>query len=70
MFGKVPYERIILSYEAKGKGHQKLTGWNSNFHVVMSDDFFRTSKILVPGGNKFLITSHYIFVAKVSEEHG
>lgn len=36
--------------------------------VRYSDDFFKTSKTLVKGGNKFLITPWFIFVAKVIDQ--
>ena len=34
----------------------------------MTDDFFKTKKTLVRGGNKFLVLNDYILVAKVENE--
>jgi len=64
----VPKERIILSHEPKGKGNQKLSGWSEKIQVSMSDDFFATSKLVVPKGNKFLVTKTFFFVVQVSDE--
>eukprot|EP01017_Pseudomicrothorax_dubius_P026780 TRINITY_DN3020_c0_g1_i4.p1 TRINITY_DN3020_c0_g1~~TRINITY_DN3020_c0_g1_i4.p1 ORF type:complete len:750 (-),score=167.04 TRINITY_DN3020_c0_g1_i4:24-2273(-) len=64
----VPKERIFLTHEPKGKGNQQIAGWSEAVHFSMSDDFFKTSKILVPRGNKFLLNPTYIFVAQVVDQ--
>ena len=64
----IPKERIIIAHEPKGKGHQKLSGWSERIQVSYSDDFFKTSKVLVKGGNKFLLTSFFLFVVQVNDE--
>jgi len=64
----IPDERIIIAYEPNGKGNQISFGWNNKISIAQSDDFFKTSKILVERGNKFLISDVYIFVAKVVDE--
>jgi len=64
----VPKERILLTYEPRGTGHQQDLGWNYKVDLVYSDDFFKTTILLVSKGNKFLLTNHYLFVATVSDQ--
>ena len=63
----VPKERIILTYDPRGKGDQKNEGWSYKIDCVYSDDFFRTAKVLVSKGNKFLLTKDYLFIAEVMD---
>ena len=39
----VPKERILLTYEPRGTGHQQDLGWNYKVDLVYSDDFFKTT---------------------------
>ena len=64
----IPIERILISHEPRGKGNQKTIGWNYKIDFVYSDDFFKTTKISVNKGNKFLLTKDYLFVAQVIDE--
>lgn len=64
----IPKERIFLAHEPSGKGHQKISGWSEKVHLSFSDNFFKTRKMLVMYGNKFLVTDNFIFVAKVISE--
>lgn len=61
----IPKERILLTYEPRGKGDQKHIGWNYKIDFIYSDDFFITKKIGAHKGNKFLLTENYLFVAQV-----
>eukprot|EP01017_Pseudomicrothorax_dubius_P026778 TRINITY_DN3020_c0_g1_i1.p1 TRINITY_DN3020_c0_g1~~TRINITY_DN3020_c0_g1_i1.p1 ORF type:complete len:636 (-),score=85.45 TRINITY_DN3020_c0_g1_i1:109-2016(-) len=64
----IPKERIFLTNDPNAKGHQKMGGLSESVLFSMSDDFFKTSKVLVPRGNKFLLNPTYIIVAQVSEQ--
>ena len=64
----IPKERIIASYDPRGRGDQKQIGWNYKIDLIYSDDFFRTKKIAAHKGNKFLLTDHYLFVAQVADQ--
>lgn len=64
----IPKERIIMSYEPRGRGNQNLSGWNYKIDFVVSDNFLKSSKVLVYKGNKFLLTKHYLFVAQVLDQ--
>lgn len=68
MDGGVPRERILLSYEPRGKGHQKSIGWNYKVDFIYSDDFFKTKRVGAHKGNKFLLTKNYLFVAQVVDQ--
>ena len=61
----IPKDRILLSYEPRGKNHQKFHGWNYKVDFVYSDDFFKTRIPIVHKGNKFLLTEYYLYVAQV-----
>ncbi|CAD8059049.1 unnamed protein product [Paramecium primaurelia] len=61
----IPEQRILITYEPNGKGHQQLSGWNMKTHLFYSDDFMKTKTMLVNQGNKFQLTPNHIFVAQV-----
>ncbi len=64
----VPKERVLLSYEPRGKGHQKSLGWNYKVDFIYSDDFFKTRRVGAHKGNKFLLTKNYLFVAQLVDQ--
>lgn len=66
--GGVPKERILVTYEPRGRGDQKHIGWNYKIDMVFSDDFFKTKRFAVHKGNKFLLTDSYLFVAQVIDQ--
>ena len=58
-----------MTYEQNGKGNQNTSiGWNYKIDFVYSDDYFKTKKIGVQKGNKFLITRDYLFLAQVVDQ--
>jgi len=59
---EVPKERILITHDPTHKGHQKLHGWSEKLQVSYSDDFFKSAKVLAKSGNKFLLTSYFLFV--------
>ena len=59
----VPKERILVSYEPFAKGDQKFKGWSYKIDFIYSDDFFKTKRIGIHKGNKFLLVKDYLFVA-------
>ncbi|CAG9311653.1 unnamed protein product [Blepharisma stoltei] len=63
----IPKERIYVTRSLE-EGDQKVAGWSYNVDMIKSDDFFLTSSILVPHGNKFLLADRYILVAQSIEE--
>ena len=64
----VPKERILLTYQPRGRGDQIIGGLNYKIDFVMSDDFLKSIKVLVFKGNKFLLCKHYLFVAQVHDQ--
>lgn len=64
----IPKERILLTYEPKGRGDQKNIGWNYKIDFVYSDDFFKTKFVGAHKGNKFMLTRNYLFVAQVADQ--
>ena len=56
--GKIPKERILVTFEPEGQGHQRNKGWSKDISLYMSDVFFNgSSTLLVERGNKFLLTN-------------
>jgi hypothetical protein len=64
----VPKERVLVSFEPRAKGDQKQLGWNYKVDFYYSDDFFKTKKVAVHKGNKYLLTDNYLFVAQVVDQ--
>mmetsp|Transcript_11552 Transcript_11552/g.15062 ORF Transcript_11552/g.15062 Transcript_11552/m.15062 type:complete len:887 (+) Transcript_11552:98-2758(+) len=44
---------------------QRFGYWTPWADLLISNDFFKTEKVVVPGGNRFLFTPKFIFVAQV-----
>lgn len=61
-----PKERILVSFEPQGKGHQSITSWNIESNLYYTDDFFATRTLSVPSGSRFMLTESFLFVAKVT----
>ena len=55
---------IFATVHTAKKGEQRFGYWNANVALVRSDDHFETQKVLVKGGNRFLFTSKFMFVAR------
>ena len=65
----VPKERIILTYQPRGRGHQTFDKkWDYKVDLVYSDDFFVTKHVGVRKGNRFLLTSKYLYVSQVIDQ--
>ena len=63
----MPANRIIAAYEPKAEGHQEEKGWSTKLQVRVSDNFFKSSKLLVDRGNRFLLVKGMIFVARAEK---
>ena len=64
---KVPDEQIIL-VKAKGKEEIESSSWSENNDIIISEDFFKTKKVLLKGGNYFKITNDYLYAGKVTPQ--
>eukprot|EP00331_Platyophrya_macrostoma_P012271 CAMPEP_0176421916 /NCGR_PEP_ID=MMETSP0127-20121128/9447_1 /TAXON_ID=938130 /ORGANISM="Platyophrya macrostoma, Strain WH" /LENGTH=888 /DNA_ID=CAMNT_0017802715 /DNA_START=25 /DNA_END=2691 /DNA_ORIENTATION=+ len=64
----IPVERIIITQDLRTKYSQKLGPWAEEVHMVYSDDFFKTKKVVLSRGQKFLITKDFFFVVRVEDE--
>jgi hypothetical protein len=63
-----PKNRVIFQKQVEG-GEIKGKKWSGKYSVFMSDDLFKTKpKILLHKGNKFALSTHFLFVAKVVSE--
>ena len=62
-----PMERIYVTRNSNAEGDQKVSGWNYGIDFIRSDDFFVTSEVIVPHGNKFLLADKFILVASAVE---
>lgn len=65
----VPKERVILTYQPRGRGNQQFDKkWSYKVDLVYSDDFFETKVIAVSKGNRFLLTNKYLYVSQVLDQ--
>ena len=62
-----PDSRIYVTRNGDNDEDQKLSGWNYAVDLLRSDDFFSTSEVIVPHGNKFLLSDKFILVALAVE---
>ena len=63
-----PEDRIIIQRQVEG-GEVEGKKWSEKYSIFYSDDLFRTKpKTLLHRGNKFALSTHFIFVAKVLSE--
>lgn len=57
----IPHERLLV---VKGNPAKPDSGYS----LLYSDDYFKTSKLLLDGGNRFAITQFYLYAARVESE--
>ena len=60
--GKIPKASILAVYHRNTKSAKGL--WDPEFDFVTSDDFFNTKRVLVKGGNNFILSGRMIFCAR------
>ncbi|EEQ99784.1 sortilin, putative [Perkinsus marinus ATCC 50983] len=63
--------RIYFTHHKKKSGDQPhLHGWFSDIDFACTDDNGQSVNTLIPGGNKFVMTKDYLFVAEAEEVSG
>jgi hypothetical protein len=63
----VPKERLFITRDVKqGKHQQTMKNWLEDVDLFMSDDFFKTQKLVLEGANKLVKTDHFMFASKYS----
>ena len=63
-----PVDRIVLLKQLEG-GKVRGKKWSSKYSVLVNDDLFQSKpKVLVDKGNRFAMSAHFLFVAKVVSE--
>lgn len=63
-----PVNRIILLKQTEG-GEVEGKRWSSKYSVLYTDNLFKTKpKILMKHGNRFAMSTHFLFIAKVLSE--
>ena len=67
---KLPKERVFITHDPTNTGHQnsKRKTWSTTVNLYVSDDFFRSKKIVLPNGNSLIKTDNYIFCAKADKD--
>ena len=61
---EVPRQRIFATKFKTEKGDQQFGIWSPDIHMLHSDDAFKTRKVLLEHGNRFVFMGRYIFVAE------
>lgn len=39
----------------------RMNPWSSKNQIVLSEDYFKTEKIILTGGNEFALTTDYMY---------
>lgn len=60
--GQVKKESILAVHHRSTKSAKGL--WDPELDFVTSDDFFNTQKVLVKGGNNFIVSGRMVFCAR------
>ncbi|GBG30812.1 Vacuolar protein sorting/targeting protein 10 [Hondaea fermentalgiana] len=63
-----PKTVLVTTNPTQNTGDQHFGSWDVDVSLILSEDKFKSERTLVPGGNKFLFTQHFIFVAQVSTD--
>lgn len=56
----------MLTYHPKGKGHQTIKGWSDTVDFAYTDDYMKTVHMLIPQGNKFMLSEDFGFCARTT----
>ena len=57
-------EHIFLMIQKNTVGHLDPTTWSAGNILISSSDFFKTSRTVVKGANRFAMMSNYVYVAR------
>lgn len=64
----LPPNRILVTFESRGRGNQTFTRFNYKNDFAYSDDFFTHTNYLIRKGNKFFLSNNFLFVEKVLDQ--
>lgn len=62
---KVP-EKQILIVKHETTDEEEPTTWSRKNKIILSDDFFKTKRVILKGGNYFKQTKDYLYAGKVT----
>ena len=60
----IPDKLVFILVQKNTMGHLDTDTWATGNSLLMSDDFFKTSKTAVRGANRFAMVSEYVYVAR------
>ncbi len=53
----------------KHKNSQRPSShWSNSNSILMSEDYFKTSKVLLSGGNQFALTTDYMYAGRMDRD--
>lgn len=58
----------VLVVRQKDRAQYRQNPWSAKNQIVSSDDFFKTEKVLLTGGNEFALTSDYMYAGRLDRE--
>jgi hypothetical protein len=64
----IPEKRILIVKQGDQTTNQSPDEWSYQNMLLKSDDFYSHSKVIVKGGNRFVLTKDYLYVAKVIKD--
>ena len=67
-YTKLPKERIFITHDPLATGHQRANKakWSPVINLYMTDDYFKSLKLMLAAGNSLIKTENYMYVAKSS----
>jgi len=60
----IPDEQIFLLIQKNTNGHLDVNTWATGNTLISSTDFFKSSRTVVRGANRFAMITEYIYVAR------
>jgi hypothetical protein len=61
---RISDELIFMIIQQNTMGHLDPNTWSNSNTLISSNDFFKTSRIVVRGANRFAMMSEYVYVAR------
>ncbi|CAI2385075.1 unnamed protein product [Moneuplotes crassus] len=62
------HEKQIIAVKASKNSDVDNLVWNSMNKIIVSNDFFKSSSVLLKGGNYFKLTKDYLYAGKVTKK--
>ena len=66
----IPEKQIIMvKQKHQDMKNANILVWNKNNNIYLSNDFFKSSKVLLKGGNYFKLTKDYLYAGRITKDN-